>query len=176
MVMLRQFLCLFRLLLNGNMDKEPITISGLKQIKDELAERKNVIRPKIVNAISEARSHGDLKENAEYHAAKEEQGLNEKRIREIENTIARAEVIDITKISSDDKIIFGSTIEVQDLENQKKNTYKIVGKDEANINKGLIFYKSPLAKGFIGKSKNDCVTIETPSGEKNFEILNVKYI
>ena len=101
MVMLRQFLCLFRLLLNGNMDKEPITISGLKQIKDELAERKNVIRPKIVNAISEARSHGDLKENAEYHAAKEEQGLNEKRIREIENTIARAEVIDKTKISSD---------------------------------------------------------------------------
>ena len=100
MEMLRQFLCLFRLLLNGNMDKEPITISGLKQIKNELAERKNVIRPKIVNAISEARSHGDLKENAEYHAAKEEQGLNEKRIREIEGTIARAEVIDITKISS----------------------------------------------------------------------------
>ena len=128
MVMLRQFLCLFRLLLNGNMDKEPITISGLKQIKDELAERKNVIRPKIVNAISEARSHGDLKENAEYHAAKEEQGLNEKRIREIENTIARAEVIDITKISSEDKIIFGSTIEVQDLENQKKILIKSLAK------------------------------------------------
>ena len=102
------------------MDKEPITISGLKQIKDELAERKNLIRPKIVNAISEARSHGDLKENAEYHAAKEEQGLNEKRIREIEGTIARAEIIDITKISSGNKIIFGSTIEVQDLESKKK--------------------------------------------------------
>ena len=163
---MRQFLCLFHLRLNGNMDKEPITISGLKkQIKNELAERKNVIRPKIINAISEARSHGDLKENAEYHAAKEEQGLNEKRIREIEGTIARAEIIDITKISSGNKIIFGSTIEVEDLES-KKNTYKIVGKDEANINKGLIYYKSPLAKGFIGKNKNDCVTIETPSGEK----------
>ena len=126
MVMLRQFLCLFRLLLNGNMDKEPITISGLKQIKDELAERKNVIRPKIVNAISEARSHGDLKENAEYHAAKEEQGLNEKRIREIEGTIARAEIIDITKISSGNKIIFGSTIEVQDLESKKKILIKLL--------------------------------------------------
>ena len=128
MEMLRQFLCLFHLRLNGNMDKEPITISGLKQIKDELAERKNVIRPKIVNAISEARSHGDLKENAEYHAAKEEQGLNEKRIREIEGTIARAEIIDITKISSGNKIIFGSTIEVEDLESKKKILIKLLAK------------------------------------------------
>ena len=157
-------------------DKTPITTSGYKKLQEELKRLKTEERPRITKAIEVARAHGDLKENAEYHAAKEEQGLNEKRIREIENTIARAEVIDITKISSEDKIIFGSTIEVQDLENKKKNTYKIVGKDEANINKGLIFYKSPLAKGFIGKSKNDCVTIETPSGEKNFEILNVKYI
>ncbi len=128
MEMLRQFLCLFHLRLNGNMDKEPITISGLKQIKNELAERKNVIRPKIINAISEARSHGDLKENAEYHAAKEEQGLNEKRIREIEGTIARAEIIDITKISSGNKIIFGSTIEVEDLESKKKILIKLLAK------------------------------------------------
>ena len=121
------------------MEKQPITVQGLEKIKLELDERKQVLRPKIVAAISEARSHGDLKENAEYHAAKEEQGLNEKRIQELETSIALAEVIDITKIKADDKVIFASTIIVQDLETEKKNTYKIVGRDEADVKNGLIF-------------------------------------
>ena len=158
------------------MEKQPITVQGLEKIKLELDERKQVLRPKIVAAISEARSHGDLKENAEYHAAKEEQGLNEKRIQELETSIALAEVIDITKIKADDKVIFASTIIVQDLETEKKNTYKIVGRDEADVKNGLIFFGSTLGKGFIGKNKGDLVTIETPSGEKSFEILDVKYI
>ena len=122
------------------MEKQPITVQGLEKIKLELDERKQVLRPKIVAAISEARSHGDLKENAEYHAAKEEQGLNEKRIQELETSIALAEVIDITKIKADDKVIFASTIIVQDLETEKKNTYKIVGRDEADVKNGLIFF------------------------------------
>ena len=158
------------------MEKEPITIQGLEKIKAELEERKNIIRAKIVAAISEARSHGDLKENAEYHAAKEEQGLNEKRIQELETSIAMAEVIDISKIAPDTKVIFASTIVVKDLETEKKNTYKIVGRDESDVAKGFIYYKSPLGRGFIGKQKDDFVTIETPSGEKSFEIIDVKYI
>jgi transcription elongation factor GreA len=158
------------------MEKEPITIQGLEKIKTELDERKQVTRAKIVAAISEARSHGDLKENAEYHAAKEEQGLNEKRIQELETSIAMAEVIDITKIKPDIRVIFASTIIVKDLETDKKNTYKIVGRDESDVKNGFIYYKSPLGRGFIGKQKNDFVTIETPSGEKSFEIIDVKYI
>ena len=158
------------------MDKQPITVSGLKKIKLELDERKNIIRPKIVQAIAEARSHGDLKENAEYHAAKEEQGLNEKRVQELETTIATANVIDITKIKKDDKVIFGATIIVKDLETEKENKYKIVGKDEADVKSGLIFFRSPMGKGFIGKSKGEFAEIKTPSGEKNFEIIDVQYI
>ena len=158
------------------MEKEPITLQGLEKIKLELEEKKQVIRPKIVAAISEARSHGDLKENAEYHAAKEEQGLNEKRIQELETSIALAEVIDIKKFELKDKVIFASTILVQDLETEKKNTYKIVGRDEADVKSGFIYFRSPLGRGFIGKSKGDLVNIVTPSGEKSFEILDVKYI
>ena len=158
------------------MEKEPITIQGLEKIKSELDTRKHTTRSKIVTAISEARSHGDLKENAEYHAAKEEQGLNEKRIQELETSIAMAEVIDIRKIPNDNKVIFSSTIIVKDLDGDKKNTYKIVGRDEADVKNGLIYYKSPLGRGFIGKNKEDFVVIETPSGEKNFEIVDVKYI
>ena len=158
------------------MEKQPITINGLNKIKLELDERKNNIRPKIVQAISEARSHGDLKENAEYHAAKEEQGLNEKRIQELETTIASANVIDVTKLDKKDKVIFGSTIVVKDLETEKEYKYKIVGKDEADVKEGLIYYQSPMGRGFIGKSKGEVVEIKTPSGDKNFEITDVQYI
>ena len=158
------------------MEKQPITINGLNKIKLELNERKNNIRPKIVQAISEARSHGDLKENAEYHAAKEEQGLNEKRIQELETTIATANVIDVTKLDKKDKVIFGSTIMVKDLETEKENKYKIVGKDEADVKGGLIYYQSPMGRGFIGKNKGEFVEIKTPSGDKNFEITDVQYI
>ena len=158
------------------MEKEPITIKGLDKIKLELRILKEEKRPKIVAAISEARSHGDLKENAEYHAAKEQQSHNEGRIQEIEDLIARANVIDVTKINNDGKVIFGSTVLLQNLDTNEEIKYKIVGKDEADINKRLIFYLSPIGKGLIGKNKSDLVEIKTPSGQKNFEIIDVKYI
>jgi len=158
------------------MDKEPVTIKGLENLKTELSELKNVKRPKVVAAIAEARSHGDLKENAEYHAAKEQQAQMESRVIEINDIIARANVIDVTKIENNGNVIFGSTVTVQELEVNKKKTYKIVGKDEADISKNLIYFKSPLGKALIGKSVEDMVAVEAPSGEKNFEILNIQYI
>ena len=158
------------------MDKEPITVKGLENLKSELADLKNVQRPKVVAAIAEARSHGDLKENAEYHAAKEQQGLIEGRVLTINDLIARANIIDVTKIDNDGKVIFGSTIKVQNLETNKKITYRLVGQDEADISKNLIFFKSPIGKALIGKKKGDLVTVNTPSGEKSFEIENVEYI
>tara|TARA_B100001093_G_C26780997_1_gene994608 strand:- start:1123 stop:1599 length:477 start_codon:yes stop_codon:yes gene_type:complete len=158
------------------MDKEPITITGLKNLKSELENLKNIQRPKIVEAIAEARSHGDLKENAEYHAAKEQQALMESRVIAINDLIARANVIDVTKIENDGKVIFGSTVKVLDLQSNKDISYKLVGQDEAEITKNLIFYKSPIGKALIGKNKGDMVIVDTPSGEKNFEIKNVEYV
>ena len=158
------------------MEKEPITVQGLEKIKKELDDLKKIKRPKIVQAIAEARGHGDLKENAEYHAAKEEQAKIEGRVIEINDLIARANVIDVTKLEKKDKVIFGSTVSVIDLESEEKKTYKIVGKDEADLSKNYIFFKSPIGKALIGKSKKDLVTVTTPSGEKNFEIIDVKYI
>ena len=158
------------------MEKEPITINGLQNLKTELDDLKNVQRPKIVEAIAEARSHGDLKENAEYHAAKEQQALIESRVVAINDLIARANVIDVTKIENNGKVIFGSTVKLQDLENDKKINYKLVGQDEADIKKNLIFFKSPIGKALIGKDKGEMVAVNTPSGEKKFEILDVEYI
>jgi len=158
------------------MDKEPITLQGLGKLKKELAELKSIRRPKIVEAIAEARAHGDLKENAEYHAAKEEQAKIEDRVIVINNLIARANVIDVTKLEKKDNVIFGSTVFLIDLENKQKKTYKIVGKDEADIKKNYIYFRSPVGKALIGKNKNDLITVTTPSGEKNFEITEVKYI
>ena len=158
------------------MDKEPITINGLEKIKDELIFLKEKKRPEIVAAISEARSHGDLKENAEYHAAKEQQSHNEGRIQEIESIIARANVIDVTKINNDGKVIFGATVFLQNLDNDEKIDYKIVGKDEADLKQKLLYFKSPIGKGLIGKNKGDLVEVSTPAGVKNFEIIDVKYI
>ena len=158
------------------MEKEPITSQGLINIKKELQELKNIKRPKIVAAIAEARGHGDLKENAEYHAAKEEQAKIESRVIEINDLIARANVIDVTKLEKKDNVIFGSTVNLVDLENNKKKIYKIVGKDEADIAKNYIYFRSPIGKALIGKKKKDLVSVQTPSGEKNFEIIEVKYI
>ena len=158
------------------MDKEPITIQGLEKLKEELVCLKEKKRPEIVSAIAEARSHGDLKENAEYHAAKEEQSHNEGRITEINDIIARANVIDVSKLNNDGKVIFGSTVFLENLDNGEKITYKIVGKDEADIKKRLIYFRSPIGKGLIGKNKKDLVEINTPAGIKNFEIKDVKYI
>ena len=133
---------------NGNeMEKEPITIKGLNKLKEELIYLKEKKRPEIVAAIAEARSHGDLKENAEYHAAKEQQSHNEGRVQEINDIIARANVIDVTKLSNDGKIIFGSTVYLENLDTGEKLEYKIVGKDEADLKKKLIYYKSPIGKG-----------------------------
>ena len=158
------------------MEKEPITINGLNKIKEELVYLKEKKRTEIVAAIAEARSHGDLKENAEYHAAKEQQSHNEGRIQVINDIIARANVIDVTKFSNDGKIIFGSTVDLENLDTGEKLEYKIVGKDEADLNKKLIYFKSPIGKGLIGKNKDDLVEIHTPTGVKNFEIKDVKYI
>ena len=158
------------------MEKEPITSQGLVKIKKELVELKNVKRPKIIEAIAEARAHGDLKENAEYHAAKEDQAKIESRVIEINDLIARANVIDVTILEKKDNVIFGSTVHLIDLESNIKKTYKIVGKDEADVAKNYIYFRSPIGKALIGKNKKDMITVTTPSGEKNFEIIEIKYI
>ena len=158
------------------MNKEPITVNGLKDLKSELEDLKNIKRPKVVEAIAEARSHGDLKENAEYHAAKEQQALIESRVIAINDLIARANVIDVTKIENNGKVIFGSTVKMKDLDSDKTISYKLVGQDEADIKKNLVFFKSPIGKALIGKDKSEMITVQTPSGEKNFEILEVEYV
>ena len=162
---------------SGNkMEKEPITINGLEKLKEELIFLKEKKRPEIVAAIAEARSHGDLKENAEYHAAKEQQSHSEGRIEEVNDIIARANVIDVTKYTNNGKVIFGSTVYLENLDTSEKLEYKIVGKDEADLKKKLIYSKSPIGKGLIGKNKNDLVEINTPAGVKNFAIKSVKYL
>ena len=148
------------------MEKEPITIEGLKKLKIELEDLKSNKRPKIVAAIAEARGHGDLKENAEYHAAKEQQGHVETRILQINDLIARANVIDVTKVENDGKVIFGSTVSVKDLDNDKKISFKIVGRDEADVKKNLVYFRSPVGKSLIGKKVKDSLIVSTPSGEK----------
>ena len=158
------------------MEKEPITIQGFEKLKEELEKLKKIKRPEIIKAIAEARGHGDLKENAEYHAAKEEQAKIESRVIEINDLIARANVIDITQLEKKDNVIFGSTVDLINLDNNERKTYKIVGKDEADMTKNYIYFRSPIGKALIGKKKKKLVTVTTPSGEKNFEIEDVKYI
>ena len=152
------------------MEKIPITSDGKLKVEDELKNLKTIERPRIINSIAEARAHGDLSENAEYHAAKEEQSKIEGRILEINDLIARANVVDVTKLEKKDNVIFGSTVDLINLENNEKKTYKIVGKDEADITKNYIYFKSPIGKALIGEKKKKLVTVTTPSGEKNFEI------
>ena len=158
------------------MDKEPVTVNGLEKLKKELDHLKNTKRPNIITAIAEARSHGDLKENAEYHAAKEQQSLLEGRILEIGDIIARANVIDVTKIENNGKVIFGSTVKLVNTKTNEKKIFKIVGKDEANIKKNLVYFRAPIGKGLIGKNKNDIAKFVSPTGEKTFKIKDVKYI
>ena len=146
--------------------KNQLQLKVLEKLKQELKFLKEKKRPEIVNAIAEARSHGDLKENAEYHAAKEQQSHNEGRIQEIENSIATANVIDVTKLNNDGKVIFGSTVYLQNLDTNEKIEYKIVGKDEADLKKKLIYFKSPIGKGLIGKNKGDLVEIKLQMVQK----------
>ena len=158
------------------MNTEPITINGAQKLQDELSNLINNKRQQVIQAIAEARGHGDLKENAEYHAAKEEQGQIEGRIQKIQSLLANAEIIDISKISQKTKnVVFASTVEVSDLDNDSKTRFKIVGDDESDIDSGLLSYKSPVAKALIGKEKGDLVTVSAPKGEKNYEILKILY-
>lgn len=158
------------------MQKVPMTIQGEKQLREELHHLKTVERPRIIEAIAEARAHGDLKENAEYHAAREQQGFTEGRIEEIEGKLSLAQVIDVTKINNTGKVVFGVTVDLLNVDEDKKVTYQIVGDDEADIKAGKISYSTPIARGLIGKEKEDDVIITTPAGETEYEILDVKYI
>lgn len=157
------------------MKKTPMTARGAEKLREELQQRKTVDRPRITTAIAEARAHGDLKENAEYHAAREQQGFNEGRINDIESKLAAAEIIDITKIDAGGKIIFGATVELCNVETNDEVQYRIVGEDEADIKAGLISINSPIARALIGKSEDDVAVVNAPGGEIEYEILAVRY-
>ncbi len=158
------------------MSQIPMTVQGAQRLRDELHELKTVKRPAIIEAIAEAREHGDLKENAEYHAAREAQGFCEGRIQDIEGKLANAQIIDITKLTNNGKVIFGSTVTILNLDSEEEVTYKVVGDDEADIKNNLISVNSPIARGLIGKQQDDVVNITTPSGVVEFEITDVKYL
>ncbi|WP_392561603.1 transcription elongation factor GreA [Orbus sturtevantii] len=157
------------------MQQIPMTIRGAELLRAELEELKTVKRPQIITAIAEARAHGDLKENAEYHAAREQQAFCEGRIQEIEGKLSQAQIIDITKIKNNGRIIFGATVTVLNLDTDEKITYRIVGDDEANFKQNLISVNSPIARGLIGKEEDDSVSIKTPGGDVDFDILKVEY-
>ena len=157
-------------------DKVPMTVRGHELLEAELKRLKYTDRPAVIEAIAEARGHGDLKENAEYHAAKEQQGFIEGRIKELEGKLSHKHVIDVTAIDAKGKIVFGSTVELLEEETDKEIEYKIVGEDEADIKSNLISYTSPIARALIGKSEGDVVSFQAPGGEKTFEILEVRYI
>ena len=156
------------------MERVPMTLEGYKSLEEELQRLKGVERPRIIAAISEARAHGDLSENAEYHAAKEQQGLNEARVAEIEDKINRAEVIDISQLSGD-VIKFGATVTLNDEDSGEVSTYRIVGDNEANLRERKISISSPIARALIGKSKGDSVDVTTPKGVRSFEVVKVAW-
>jgi transcription elongation factor GreA len=156
-------------------NKVPITVRGAEKLREELRKLKFDDRPRIVKAIAEARAHGDLKENAEYHAAKDEQGLSEARIRDIEAKLSNAEIIDVTGFGTTGRVIFGATVELMEEEDGREVTYTIVGDDEADIGAGLISISSPIARALIGKEEGDLAVVNAPAGEKTYEIVEVKY-
>ena len=153
----------------------PMTLNGAKALREEVAYRKGALRQEITQAIAEARAHGDLKENAEYHAAREQQGFNEGRIREIESRLADAQIIDITTIPESDKVIFGVTVTLYDGAADDSISYQIVGEDEADLKQGKISVMSPIARALIGKNVDDVVVVVTPGGEKEYEISSVEH-
>ena len=153
--------------------KTPMTMEGAEALREELQRLKHEARPRVVKAIAEAREHGDLKENAEYHAAKEEQGFIEGRIQEIEGKLSNAQVIDVTKIAPSGKVIFGTTVKVIDLEKDESRTYKIVGDDEADLKKNKVSVSSPIARALIGKEEGDVVVVQAPSGAIEYKIEEV---
>ncbi|AFP85870.1 transcription elongation factor [secondary endosymbiont of Heteropsylla cubana] len=159
------------------MNKIPMTLNGAKKLRKELERLKNFQRPAIIRAIAEAREYGDLKENAEYHAAREQQGFCEGRIKQIESKLSNAQIIDITKLApSNGQVIFGATVTIENLDSQEKQTYCIVGDDEADFKQNLISINSPIARGLVGKNKEDVAIIQTPGGEVEYKILNIEYL
>lgn len=158
------------------MNKVPLTVKGAEKLRAELEELKSVVRPRIIAAIASAREHGDLKENAEYHAAREQQSFAEGRIAEIEAKLSNAQVIDVTKVDANGKVVFGATVEIEDVESGKTVTYQIVGEDEANIKEGRISIGSPIARALIGKQTGDNVIVKAPGGDIEYEILSVDYV
>ncbi|MCL2891771.1 transcription elongation factor GreA [Brenneria tiliae] len=158
------------------MKQFPMTLRGAEKLREELDFLKSVRRPEIITAIAEAREHGDLKENAEYHAAREQQGFCEGRIRDIEAKLSNAQVIDVTKMSATGRVIFGSTVKVINLDSEEEQTYRIVGDDEADFKQNLISVNSPIARGLIGKEPDDIVVIQTPGGDVEYEIISVDYL
>ncbi|KZN30285.1 transcription elongation factor GreA [Pseudoalteromonas luteoviolacea] len=158
------------------MQSIPMTVRGEELLREELNHLKKVVRPQIVADIAEAREHGDLKENAEYHAAREQQGFCEGRIQEIEAKLSTSQVIDVTKMANNGKVIFGSTVTIVNVDTDEEVTYKIVGDDEADIKNNLISVNSPIARGLVGKELDDSVNIQTPNGTVEYEIIEVEYI
>ena len=157
------------------MEKHPMTLKGAEKLRAELNELKTAKRPAVIAAIAEARAHGDLKENAEYHAAREQQGFIEGRIKDIESKLSHAHVIDVTTLDAGGKVVFGSSVVVLDLNTNEEKTYQIVGVDEADIKQGMISVTSPVARALIGKIEGDEVALEAPGGTHEFEILEVRY-
>ena len=157
------------------MNKVPLTARGAEKLREELKDLKSVRRPRVIQAIAEARAHGDLKENAEYHAAREEQGFIEGRIGDIDGKLSNAQIIDVTLLDANGRVVFGSTVELVD-EDDNEIIYQIVGEDEASISEGRISVTSPIARALIGKEEGDVAVVQAPGGEKEFEILTVKYI
>jgi transcription elongation factor GreA len=158
------------------MSKVPMTVRGHELLQAELKQLKSVERPQVIQSISEARAHGDLKENAEYHAAKEQQGFIEGRIKECEGKLSNLQVIDVTEVNANGKIVFGSTVELLDVSTDTEITYRIVGEDEADIKQGMISFTSPISRALIGKNEGDEITFSAPGGEKEYEVISVKYI
>lgn len=158
------------------MSQIPMTLRGAEQLREELDELKNIKRPRIIASIAEAREHGDLKENAEYHAAREEQGFCEGRIQEIEAKLSNAQIIDVTKIAAAGRVIFGATVKVFNTDTEEEATYRIVGDDEADFKQNLISVNSPMARGLIGKQVDDVTLIKTPGGDVEYEIIKIDYL
>jgi transcription elongation factor GreA len=156
--------------------RTPMTLRGAERLKVELKQLKSEARPNVIKAIAEARAHGDLSENAEYHAAREQQSFIEGRINDIENRLSNSEVIDVTTLNATGRVVFGSTVELNDEESGGKVTYQLVGDDEANIKQGLLSVSSPIARGLIGKSQGDVVDVTVPGGVRTYEIVSVRYV
>ena len=158
------------------MSKVPLTARGAEKLREELQKLKTVDRPRVIQAIAEARAHGDLKENAEYHAAREQQGFIEGRIKEIDAKLSHAQIIDVTQVQANGRVIFGATVDLVDLESEAEVTYQIVGDDEADIKQGMISVNSPVARALIGKEEGDVVNVRTPRGDREYEVVEVRYV